>query len=147
MLQLNGHSTLGMHGQTFISIICQHACMTMGSESSGHLSACSNGPEPIARIPAVRGMLPRLRPITDVCLFAGFSWLFRPVANWFLRSAERNLTNPNMLGLILCSRAALTMWEGVQETKWSFLSPPWQLRDKGNLIFNCCVLHGTNVIP
>lgn len=23
------------------------------------------------------------------------------------------------------------MWEGVQETKWSFLSPPWQLRDKG----------------
>lgn len=24
------------------------------------------------------------------------------------------------------------MWEGVQETKWSFLSPPWQLRDKGN---------------
>ncbi|KAJ5946426.1 hypothetical protein N7454_003265 [Penicillium verhagenii] len=23
------------------------------------------------------------------------------------------------------------MWEGVRETNWSFLSPPWQLRDKG----------------
>lgn len=25
------------------------------------------------------------------------------------------------------------MWEGVQEINWSFLSPPWQLRDKGDL--------------
>ncbi|KAJ9243862.1 hypothetical protein DTO169E5_2204 [Paecilomyces variotii] len=60
-----------------------------------------------------------------------FSWLFRPFANWFMRSAQKSLTNADTMGLILCSRAALTMWEGVQETKWSFLSPPWQLRDKG----------------
>lgn len=25
------------------------------------------------------------------------------------------------------------MWEGVRESRWSFLSPPWQLRDKGEL--------------
>ncbi|KAJ5667411.1 hypothetical protein N7507_003275 [Penicillium longicatenatum] len=54
-----------------------------------------------------------------------------PFANWFLRSAKTKLTDPGPLGLIFCSRAALTMWEGVLETKWSFLSPPWQLRDKG----------------
>lgn len=23
------------------------------------------------------------------------------------------------------------MWEGVKDIQWSFLSPPWQLRDKG----------------
>ncbi|KAJ5390542.1 uncharacterized protein N7496_001610 [Penicillium cataractarum] len=60
-----------------------------------------------------------------------FSWLFRPFANWFLGLAKKNLTRPDTVGLILCSRAALTMWEGVQEMNWSFLSPPWQLRDKG----------------
>ncbi|KAJ5745722.1 hypothetical protein N7520_010904 [Penicillium odoratum] len=46
--------------------------------------------------------------------------------------ARGNIETPGYaVGLILCSRAALTMWEGVQDTPWSFLSPPWQLRDKG----------------
>lgn len=62
----------------------------------------------------------------------GFSWLFRPFANLFMRKAKQLLTSPDIVGLILCSRAALTMWEGVRDTPWSFLSPPWQLRDKGN---------------
>ncbi|OJJ57274.1 hypothetical protein ASPSYDRAFT_179825 [Aspergillus sydowii CBS 593.65] len=60
-----------------------------------------------------------------------FSWLFRPFANLVLSKARKFLTDPTATGLILCSRAALTMWEGVRETSWSFLSPPWQLREKG----------------
>ncbi|KAF4120102.1 hypothetical protein GMORB2_3513 [Geosmithia morbida] len=59
------------------------------------------------------------------------SWLSRPLANYFLRTAEDKLTDPYTIGLIMCSRMALTMWEGVRDTPWSFLSPPWQLRDKG----------------
>ncbi|KAJ5959264.1 uncharacterized protein N7479_006414 [Penicillium vulpinum] len=63
--------------------------------------------------------------------FSWLSWLSRPFANWCLRSSKKNLTNPDTIGLILCSRVALTMWEGVKDRNWSFLSPPWQLRDKG----------------
>jgi hypothetical protein len=51
-----------------------------------------------------------------------------------LRIAKNTLTDPNALGLIMCSRVGLTMWEGVRDTPWSFLSPPWQLRDKGDVI-------------
>lgn len=58
----------------------------------------------------------------------------RPFAWYLLRTAKATLTNPDALGLILCSRAALTMWEGVKDVQWSFLSPPWQLRDKGESI-------------
>jgi len=41
------------------------------------------------------------------------------------------LTGPDVKGLILGSRLALRLWEGVRDKKWSFLSPPWLLRDKG----------------
>ncbi|KAJ5958796.1 uncharacterized protein N7479_005946 [Penicillium vulpinum] len=60
-----------------------------------------------------------------------FPWLLRPFANVIMHSAKKTLTDPVMIGLIYCSRAALNMWEGVRDIKWSFLSPPWQLRDKG----------------
>jgi hypothetical protein len=63
----------------------------------------------------------------------GLSWMTRPFAWYLLRTGKNTLTDPDALGLILCSRIALTMWEGVRETKWSFLSPPWQLRDKGDI--------------
>lgn len=38
-----------------------------------------------------------------------------------------------MQGLITGSRIALDMWLGVRDKKWSFLSPPGLLRDKGKL--------------
>ncbi|KAJ5588513.1 hypothetical protein N7537_011191 [Penicillium hordei] len=60
-----------------------------------------------------------------------FSWVTRPFAWYLLRTGKTTLTDPDALGLIFCSRVALTMWEGVKEIQWSFLSPPWQLRDKG----------------
>lgn len=110
----------------------------MDSEHSVHSFARSNGQDQIERTLAVSFLglsPPPLWKIVNTVLI-GFSWLFRPFANWVLRSAKKNLTNRTTIGLILCSRVALTMWEGVQETKWSFLSPPWQLRDKGNLIFD-----------
>ena len=69
--------------------------------------------------------------VADSSGFQGFSWLTRPFAWYFLRSAKAMLTDIDTIGLIFCSRVALTMWEGVRETQWSFLSPPWQLRDKG----------------
>lgn len=37
------------------------------------------------------------------------------------------------------------MWEGVQEMNWSFLSPPWQLRDKGNRDSSIKVVYGVNL--
>lgn len=131
--------TIGTHGPMFISTTCLHACMIMDSEHSAHSSVHSNGQDQIARILAVSSLLLSSSPMWEVVnnvSLTGFSWLFRPFANWFLQSAKKNLTNPTTVGLIFCSRAALTMWEGVQETKWSFLSPPWQLRDKGNLKIN-----------
>ncbi|OJJ82476.1 uncharacterized protein ASPGLDRAFT_67929 [Aspergillus glaucus CBS 516.65] len=60
-----------------------------------------------------------------------FSWLSRPWANLLLWKAKQILTNPDTVGLIFCSRVTLSMWEGVKDIQWSFLSPPWQLRDKG----------------
>ncbi|EYE89953.1 uncharacterized protein EURHEDRAFT_519466 [Aspergillus ruber CBS 135680] len=60
-----------------------------------------------------------------------FSWLFRPLSWTYLFFAKRKLTSPQTRSLITSSRTALTMWEGVREKKWSFLSPPGQLRDQG----------------
>jgi len=53
-----------------------------------------------------------------------------------MRWAKKLLTDPKILGLITCSRIALTMWEGVEKKQWSFLSPPWLLRDKGLSLSN-----------
>lgn len=61
----------------------------------------------------------------------GFSWLFRPIAWTYLFLAKRKLTSPQTRSLITSTRTALTMWEGVREKKWTFLSPPGQLRDQG----------------
>lgn len=74
-------------------------------------------------------------------LKSGFSWLSRPWANLLLWKARQILTNPDTVGLIFCSRVALSMWEGVKDIQWSFLSPPWQLRDKGtfHLLVKCIV--------
>ncbi|KAI8224959.1 hypothetical protein K4K54_004909 [Colletotrichum sp. SAR 10_86] len=41
------------------------------------------------------------------------------------------MTSHDAKGLITGSRVALHLWEGVTEKSWSFLSPPWLLRDKG----------------
>nr|XP_036578626.1 nad-dependent epimerase dehydratase [Colletotrichum truncatum]KAF6785921.1 nad-dependent epimerase dehydratase [Colletotrichum truncatum] len=60
-----------------------------------------------------------------------FSWLFRPLALLTLRSIKKLMLKPETRGLILGSRVALHLWEGVTEKSWSFLSPPWLLRDKG----------------
>ncbi|KAL1854566.1 hypothetical protein Plec18167_003229 [Paecilomyces lecythidis] len=60
-----------------------------------------------------------------------FSWLGRMFAWLFHVFAKKTLTDPDAIGLILCSRIALSMWEGVNDVQWSFLSPPWLLRDKG----------------
>lgn len=77
----------------------------------------------------------------------GLSWLGRPFANYFMRFSKSTLTNPDTLGLILCSRVALTMWEGVKETQWSFLSPPWQLRDKGKVTNHRYIIAMLIIIP
>lgn len=129
----------GTHGRMFISITCQLACLIMASEDSPYLSVCLNGREEIGRILAVSATLSHflLSNCLPVLVMIGFSWLFRPFAYWFMRSAKKTMTSPNAMGLILCSRVALNMWEGVRETNWTFLSPPWQLRDKGNL--NRCI--------
>ncbi|KAI8222901.1 hypothetical protein K4K53_007072 [Colletotrichum sp. SAR 10_77] len=47
-----------------------------------------------------------------------------PYGAWFMTSHDAK-------GLITGSRVALHLWEGVTEKSWSFLSPPWLLRDKG----------------
>lgn len=60
-----------------------------------------------------------------------FSWIGRPVARWFLSRARKFMTRPDIKGLILGSRVALHLYEGVAAKSWSFLSPPWLLRDKG----------------
>lgn len=43
------------------------------------------------------------------------------------------MVDRRMQGLITGSRIALDMWLGVRDKKWSFLSPPGLLRDKGKL--------------
>lgn len=48
-----------------------------------------------------------------------------------MRRARNFMIKPEARGLITGSRIALRMWEGVTEKRWSFLSPPWLLRDKG----------------
>jgi putative NADH-flavin reductase len=59
--------------------------------------------------------------------------MFRPFARMFLRSFKQLLKAPAGRGLITGSRVALGMWEGVHEKKWSFISPPGLLRDKGTI--------------
>ena len=44
------------------------------------------------------------------------------------------MVDRRMQGLITGSRIALDMWLGVRDKKWSFLSPPGLLRDKGKLL-------------
>lgn len=60
-----------------------------------------------------------------------FSFLFRPFARLYLWWAKRFLMQHQPRALIMLSRMALAMWEGVREKRWTFLSPPGQLRDKG----------------
>lgn len=64
----------------------------------------------------------------------GFSWILRPFARLVLWRLYKLLADRNMLGLITGSRIALDMWLGVRDKKWSFLSPPGLLRDKGELL-------------
>ena len=45
--------------------------------------------------------------------------------------AKKFMTRPTIVGLILESRVALHLYEGITTKSWSFLSPPWLLRDKG----------------
>ncbi|RYC79714.1 hypothetical protein BFJ63_vAg17401 [Fusarium oxysporum f. sp. narcissi] len=59
------------------------------------------------------------------------SWIFRPFARLYLRWARGILMQRDTKSLITMSRVALTMWEGVTAKKWTFLSPPGLLRDKG----------------
>lgn len=61
--------------------------------------------------------------------------MFRPAAWLVLNRAKAQLTGPDVRGLILGSRLALRLWEGVRDKKWSFLSPPWYLRDKGTVYY------------
>ncbi|KAF0325337.1 nad-dependent epimerase dehydratase [Colletotrichum asianum] len=60
-----------------------------------------------------------------------FSWILRPFVHLFLSRARMFMTSHDAKGLITGSRVALHLWEGVTEKSWSFLSPPWLLRDKG----------------
>lgn len=49
---------------------------------------------------------------------------FQTLGNLLLLKSRQTLTSPDALGLITCSRAALSVWEGVKDIQWSFLSPP-----------------------
>jgi putative NADH-flavin reductase len=60
-----------------------------------------------------------------------FSWMLRPLARLLMWRMKKFLTSPECQGVIIGSRMALRLWEGVTTKKWSFLSPPFQLRDKG----------------
>ncbi|KAF4434053.1 hypothetical protein CGCF415_v007162 [Colletotrichum fructicola] len=60
-----------------------------------------------------------------------YSWILSPFVYWARAWVKGALTNKHTLGLITGSRIAFTMWNGVQEKSWSFLSPPGLLRDKG----------------
>lgn len=59
------------------------------------------------------------------------SWILRPFARLVLWRIYRFMVDRRMQGLITGSRIALNMWLGVRDKKWSFLSPPGLLRDKG----------------
>ncbi|KAH9226221.1 hypothetical protein K456DRAFT_43256 [Colletotrichum gloeosporioides 23] len=67
----------------------------------------------------------------DVFQHQVYSWILSPFVYWARAWVKGALTNKHTLGLITGSRIAFTMWHGVQEKSWSFLSPPGLLRDKG----------------
>ncbi|KAF9875929.1 nad-dependent epimerase dehydratase [Colletotrichum karsti] len=60
-----------------------------------------------------------------------YSWILSPFVYAALAWVKSALTNRHNLGLITGSRMAFTMWNGVKDKSWSFLSPPGLLRDKG----------------
>ncbi|KAK7703819.1 hypothetical protein SLS64_008763 [Diaporthe eres] len=64
-------------------------------------------------------------------IIIGLSWILRPFARLVLWRMYRFMVDRRMQGLITGSRIALNMWLGVRDKKWSFLSPPGLLRDKG----------------
>lgn len=65
--------------------------------------------------------------------------MLRPLARLVLWRMYRFMVDRRMQGLITGSRIALNMWLGVRDKKWSFLSPPGLLRDKGKLPRLRCV--------
>lgn len=115
------------------SIICAPGRRTTVLQVSPCLSACSNGHVATWKTLAVRHIDSDGEYLISDCL-AGFSWLFRPFARLFLARAKAFMTSKEVQGLILGSRVALHLWEGVSAKSWSFLSPPWLLRDKGKYI-------------
>ncbi|KAF4775362.1 NAD-dependent epimerase dehydratase [Colletotrichum scovillei] len=60
-----------------------------------------------------------------------YSWLLRPVTYLVQRWLKRCMTDKKTIALITMCRMAFTMWNGVTEKSWTFLSPPALLRDKG----------------
>lgn len=57
--------------------------------------------------------------------------MLRPLARLLLWRLRKFMLDRTMQGLITGSRIALYLWLGVRDKKWSFLSPPGLLRDKG----------------
>ncbi|KAL4876864.1 hypothetical protein BJY04DRAFT_210368 [Aspergillus karnatakaensis] len=55
----------------------------------------------------------------------------KPFASFLLSRMKGFMTSTDGRGLIEGCRVAFSLWEGVSVKPWSFLSPPWQLRDKG----------------
>ncbi|KAI3550864.1 hypothetical protein CSPX01_01359 [Colletotrichum filicis] len=67
-----------------------------------------------------------------------YSWLLRPITYLVQRWLKRCMTDRKTIALITMCRVAFTMWNGVTEKSWTFLSPPGLLRDKGqSLLLNC----------
>ncbi|KAL3460163.1 hypothetical protein BJX64DRAFT_290485 [Aspergillus heterothallicus] len=55
----------------------------------------------------------------------------QPLASLLLSKMKGFMTSAEGRSLIEGCRVAFSLWEGVTVKPWSFLSPPWQLRDKG----------------
>lgn len=74
--------------------------------------------------------------------------MLAPVAILYLAWMKRFLTSRAGVGLIEGCRVAYSLWEGVAVKKWSFLSPPWLLRDDGKpKINNLLAAKSANNLP
>lgn len=62
-----------------------------------------------------------------------YSWVLSPITYLVQRWLKHCMTDKHNISLITMCRIAFTMWNGVTEKSWSFLSPPGLLRDKGQL--------------